>query len=502
MKRRSGAWPILLTLSGTMAAVSLAAEPVTGQTVVMTSPSVGKLADDLEHVLKAVAPDGDPGAQAGLETLRRFKEGELIKGLDKTRLLGIAATLPEKQGDALQVLAAVPVTDFALFLESLKGLGMKVEDNPGIPGFSHKVSTPDGDRTVFVLQSKQYVLFSLVPSGADQIRSVDPASWNAKAGAQSVLALTLRLSRLPDAIKEQFINGLEASLAQQKDRRPDEPEAEYKGRMVSTRLGKAAIESLVREGETLELDLNLDRGRDELSMGLVASARPGTAMAENLRTFSKQRSRFAWLGPESPLAAWVSLPVPKELRDVLAELIDKSRKDEEAKAKTDIEKAFAGKVSEILKQNFTAGEVDLGLALQGPHKTPSGQVFFGLIGGIEVKDGKQFERLARDAFAKQPPDTDFKVTFDAAKGEDSTPIHQLVIPESKLDADMVKKMGKSPVYFAFPGNAVVVSLGEGGLKAIQQGLGKLAKEPAGVSTEPAALQGRLNQIRRQQDLGV
>ena len=272
-------------------------------------------------------------------------------------------------------------------------------------------------------------------------------------------------------MKDQFLNGLEASLAQQQDRRPDEPEAEYKSRMVSTRLGKAAVESFVREGEDLELGLNLDRGEDELSLDLVASARPGTAMAENLRAFSKQRSRFAWLGADSPLAAWVSLPVPKELRDVLAELIDKNRKDEEAKAKTDAEKALAGRVSELLKQNLTAGEIDMGWAVQGPHKSPSGEVLFGLIGGMKVKDGKEVERLVREAIAKQPPEKDVKVTFDAAKGDDGTPIHQVAMPESGLDPNMVKKLGKSPVYFAFPGNAIVVSFGEGGLKAIQQAPG-------------------------------
>ena len=57
---------------------------------------------------------------------------------------------------------------------------------------------------------------------------------------------------------------------------------------------------------------------------------------------------------------------------------------------------------------------------------------------------------------------------------------------------MVKKMGKSPVFFAFPGNAIVVSFGEGGLKAIQQGLGNIAKEPAAEPAEPAALQSRLS----------
>ena len=56
--------------------------------------------------------------------------------------------------------------------------------------------------------------------------------------------LTLRLSKVPDSFKDILIKSLEASMARQQDQRPDEPEAEYKGRMISTRLGKAAIESL------------------------------------------------------------------------------------------------------------------------------------------------------------------------------------------------------------------------------------------------------------------
>ena len=158
------------------------------------------------------------------------------------------------------------------------------------------------------------------------------------------------------------------------------------------------------------------------------------------------------------------------LRDDLAELIDKNRKAGEDNAKTDVEKALIGRISELFKANLTAGEIDLGWAVQGPHKSSSGEMLFGAIGGIKVKDGKEVEKLVRDAIAKQPPEKDFKVTFDAARGDDGTPIHQATMPEAGLDANMVKKMGKSPIYFAFPGNAILVSFGEGGLKAIQQGL--------------------------------
>ena len=202
-------------------------------------------------------------------------------------------------------------------------------------------------------------------------------------------------------MKDQFINGLEASLAQKQDQRPDEPEAEYKSRMVSTRLGKAAVSPLcAKERPSSSAWTWTAAGTSSRWSWWLPRAR-ARPWWRTCATVSKQRSRFAWLGSGSPLAAWISLPVPKELRDVLAEFLEKSRKEREAKAKTDVEKALAGRFFELLKQNLTADEIDMGWAVQGPHKSPSGEVLFGLIGGMKVKDGKEVERLVRDAIAKQ-----------------------------------------------------------------------------------------------------
>ena len=409
--------------------------------------------------------------QASLDALRRLKDGELIKGLDKTRPLGIAASLPEKQGDAPSVVAALPVTDFAQLLESLTGLGMKVEENPGNPGFSHKVSTPDGDRTVFALSAKRYAFFSLIPAGADQIRALDPASWKAKAGAGSVLGMTVRISKIPGR-HEGSVHQRAGGLAGPAERSAgDEPEAEYKSRMVTTRLGKTAIASLVREGETLELDLNLDRGRDEISLNLDVSARPGTAMAESL--LLQQAAEPVCLagfgiapGGVGELAGSQGVPGRPGRAPRAGPQGRRGEGEDRGGEEPDRPPLRAPQA-----EHHRGGDGH-GMGHPGSHKTPSGQVLFGLIGGIKVGDGKQLERLVRDAIAKQPPaEEDLKVTFDAAKGDDGTPIHQLAIPESKLDAEMVKKIGKSPIFVAFAGNAVVVSMGEGGLKAIQQAPG-------------------------------
>src|SRR5262249_11544739 len=122
-------------------------ETAPGQTVVLTAKSGTELADDLESLIKSAAPEGDPRAQAVLEAVGQFKSAALPKGLDRSRSFGLVVTLPKDPaaGGPPSVVAAVPVSDFGQFLDSLKDLGMTIDDQPGVPGFSHKVTLPGGN---------------------------------------------------------------------------------------------------------------------------------------------------------------------------------------------------------------------------------------------------------------------------------------------------------------------------------------------------------------------
>src|SRR5262249_47441677 len=173
-------------------------------------------------------------AQSALDALNQFKSGEMIKGLDRARGFGLAVTLPRDfpQGGPPSIVAAVPVSDLGQFLDSLKGLGLAVDDQPGVAGFSHKVTAPDGNTNVFVLESRGYALFSLVPDGADRLKALDPSSWSPKGRADSTLAARVRLSEIPDALKEQFLTQMEAQANQKNEGKPGEKEEEYKARLA------------------------------------------------------------------------------------------------------------------------------------------------------------------------------------------------------------------------------------------------------------------------------
>src|SRR5262249_32249672 len=126
------------------------------QTVVVTAKSIKDLAGDFEYLVKAVAPEGDANVGGVLDALKQFQAGDLVKGLDQPRGCGLAVTLPKgfpNEGSP-SIVAAVPVNDLGAFLDSIRGLGIAVDDKPSVEGFSHKVTAPDGNTNLFVLQSK------------------------------------------------------------------------------------------------------------------------------------------------------------------------------------------------------------------------------------------------------------------------------------------------------------------------------------------------------------
>ena len=130
----------------------------------------------------------------------------MVKGLDRGQGFGLAVTLPPDfpDGGSPTVVAAVPVSDFGQFLDSLKDLGLAVNDQPGAEGFSHKVSMGDGNVALFALESKGYALFSLIPDGADKLKAMDPATWWKKGRPETALSVKIQFAEIPDAFKDQF----------------------------------------------------------------------------------------------------------------------------------------------------------------------------------------------------------------------------------------------------------------------------------------------------------
>jgi hypothetical protein len=499
MKLRKRTFPILLI--GVVGAFGPAtAMTAMGQTIVVTAKSVKDLANDLQYVLESAVPEGmDVGA--AVDGLKQLQAGELVKGLDQSRGFGLAVTLPKDfpQGGPPSVVAAVPVTEFGQFLDSLKGLGLVVDDQPGVDGFSHKVSGPNNNPTLFVLQSKGYAIFSLIPDGAEKLRDLDPASWKSKARSGVLLSARARLADIPQALKDQFLDQLDAQARLLNDRQPGEDEAIYRGRLAGQNFAIETFKSLVRDGDAIAMDLDLDRKTSELGLDLSITARPGTGMARSLQAFHGRRSRYQSLGRDPALAFWATFPMAKELRDAVSDGFDPLLKGDLPGFTAPAHQKLFKRFLELMKSNVSAPELDYGLALQ--RSTPEGGRAgrYLLLFGMTVQDGRAFDRLFRDVVAEVKPDNGFKVAFDAARAADGTAIHQMTGPDDVKndgDANILRLFGKVSVAFAFRTDAILVAFGEDSLASIRTAVDGLSapRRPASGAEEPIALVGRLSRL--------
>jgi hypothetical protein len=473
-----------------------------GQTVVVTAKSATELADDLEYLIKAVAPEGDPTAQAALDGLGQFKGAAILKGLDRSRGFRLAVTLSKDfpGAEPPTIVVAVPVSDFGQLLDSLKELGVGVDDQPGVPGFSHKVTGPNGNPSLFVLQSKGYALISPVPDGADRLRAMDPSSWRTKGRPEAELSVKLQLSDVPAALKDQALNQIEAQVGQKRDRQPGESDAEYRGRLAGEKVTLDALKSLIRDADAVTLDLDVDRKAGEIALEAGLSAQAGTALANSLRSLQGRRSRFQGPGRDAIFTAWANLPVAKEVRDTLTGVFDQTAEEGLKKIDSDEERKLAARLTELLKSNLNAPEIDLGIWIDGP--SPAGGGAGGdadhlvVLAGMRLQDSQEFERLVREAAAKLKPEKGVTMSFDVAKAGDGTPIHQVTGPlnEGNAAAKVAKQFGKASLFFAFRRDAVLASFGEAGLAPLRRAIEGAANPPASGPDEPLALELHLAKV--------
>ncbi len=467
-----------------------------GQTVVVTAKSASELASDLEALIKAVAPN-DPQAQAILDGIKQFQEVAILKGFDRTRKFGVALTLPRNfPQESLTVVAAVPVTDLGQFLDSLKDLGLAVDDQSGAPGFSHKVSAPNGSPSFYVVQSKKYALFSMAPNGADRLKALDVSSWWKQNRPETVLSARVRVAEIPDAIRDQFIAGFEGQTQNERDKKPGESDAQYRGRIAGQELAAAGIRAFVKEGDTLALDLDFDRKTGALALDLAVSGRPGTAMAKNLRAFGAMRSRFQALGSNADLALAVRFPMSKELGESFSRIMDDSVKPEEDRLKDGAQKDVFKRLFDLVKSAFSSPDTDLGMSIRRGKSAGTGK--FLMLFGVSVPDSAAAERLAHDAARQFELEKGFGIDFDVAKAVDGTAIHRITVPYDEKDREdeyILRTFGKASFNFAFPRGAVVAAFGENAQEPLRRLVADVsAPRPAAGPDGPAIATIRLARL--------
>ena len=459
------------------------------QVLTVTVSSASDLVTQLRTVLVAADPEG---AKPALDALGVFDNEGFLKGLDRTK--PIVATLdfiPQPRAGPMGVpvvTAFVPVTSQADLLESLKGMGLAIDDQAGVEGFSHKLAPPGGTAPpVYVLTSPPagYSVATNVPSNPAKPRAVKPESL--KPTRPGALLASLRLDRVSDPIKTAILENMKQRNDQTRQREVGETEQQYKARMAGLSLVANSFNSLVRDGRELSLAIDVDAKRGRFSVGLAVDAKPNTPMAAALASFATRKSRFRGLSHGSAVSLGGVLPIPEPLREAIREGIKSSRENAKKQAEPD---TLLDQVVTTLEPTLTGSEVDgwmiMDAAEAAKDKASSNVVLF----GVAIKDSKKLEASLREVLAKAKPEDRTNAALDLDHGDDGTPIHRFTGGAGSLKP---AEFGQPLFFLAFPEGAVLISVGENGLPVLKKALATL-KRPADAPGPQAALEFLANRF--------
>ncbi len=433
--------------------------------------------NDIEFVGKI---SGNPDlAKGGEAILKLFTRGKGLAGLDKTRPWGaVILTDGENVGGG----AFVPVTNPGELLEVVRPfLAEAVDIGDGIYKLRGKKAT---DKPVYAKHVDGWVFFTDKPENFEHAPA-DPLALLGELPKQYDLAARIKVDNLPEQLRQQFIDKVNADAARDLKQRPGENDQDY---YVRKRVSEEIVKSIVgaaNEADQITLGWSLDGKAGTSHVDLVVTAKPNTTMARKLVELSKAKTNFSGFNlPEAALSGnWVGRASDTDAAEV-AKVIGAIRtkafadidKKEKSEAEAAVGKQFVGDLLDVLQKTVTSGRADGGVAvLLNPDAVT-------LLAGGYVADGAKLEKLAKQladiARAKEPATADL-VTLDADKCE-GVRLHTVSIPipyETDNRDKVVRMVGQSlDVVVGMGDQSIYVAAGRNAMDSLKQVIGRSAKD--------------------------
>ena len=472
------------------------------QVLVVTGKSIDTLVGEVEYLLNAIAPDEDTkqAAQQGLDML---KDPTLLAGVDRSKPFGVWATMPAEAGAAEppSVIVALPVTDLKALLDNLQNFGVEVDDKPGVQGFSHRIGVPGSGVSLYAVEAAGYAYLSMVPQGADKLAALTPANWVPKREGLGDLSASIRMDQIPEQFKDMLLDQVEQQMVPEQAQKPGEDATAYAGRLAGMKLTQEAFTRLVRECKDINLDLSVNKAKEDLVLDLTTSGLSGTSMEKSLTALASRTSVFQPLASaDAAMAGWASLPLSPELRASAGKAADDAFGKAVASEKNPASQVLLERAKAIVKEMLASDSLDTGMAVR-KFATPAQDGKSVLVAGFKVPDAKKLEDFVRDMVKAQPPKpSEGEVTLDAGKAPDGTSLHRIKPVVKPEDAEGLKALGEPVVYLAFRKQHVLVAMGSSAEAAIVKVLGETAAPaPATAGANPMELRVSVDRLAQFSD---
>ncbi len=403
-------------------------------------------------------------------TVRAFAGDKGLEGVDIKKPFALYANLSQEITSS-EVVLMVPIADKDSFLGLLKNR-LALQINEGKDGL-FSTEAPNNVGTIHFRFANGYVYGSYknkeilaeakLPKPADVVGKGD-----------SVLALSLRIDRIPVEVRKFALGAAENFLAQGKEQPLPEETASIKAakdKFIDS--VSATLKAVLFEGEEVSLKIDVDGKKDELALELEMTAIKGSALAKDLADLKTKKSTAAGSLAASNTAMLIALnaSVPASVKKLLGPAVDDLTKVGVNLLPLEAQVILEPLVKAALP-TIKAGDLDTGWALLGP--TAEGK--FTVVNASKIAAGKAIEKAIKEAVTKLPAEIAGLIEVDADSAGD-TKLHAVRIKD-KLDDKARKLVGETDVWFAFRDDALFVALGPMAKEALKDALGK---EPAAAS---------------------
>jgi hypothetical protein len=430
---------------------------------IVRTKSIDGLMDDFKYLAELAGKENEAKQLEGL--LKTAGDKSALDGIDTKKPIAIYGNVGGGLADS-QVVVMLPIADEKAFLGLLQRFQITAEkDRDGV----YKVGNDalnSTNQNVYFRFANNYAYATLNDAKNIAKEKLLLPAQVLPTGKQTSLSVVVRLDQIPTELKQIALGQLELQLGNAKEKQPGESEADLLFRTAAVDEWVAQLKAALVDGQDLAINLDVDRKAEDLSLTANLTAKSGSSLATSIADIGKAKSVASGLvGTDSAVNVIVHGMVSDRFRKALDPAIDaafkKALDDEKDKAK----RAVASKFYKLLEPTYKSGELDIGGSLRGPN---ANGLFVG-VGAIKVKDGLALEKAVKDIVKDLPAEDkkDIDLDFDKAKGVN---IHRLK-PGKDYSDDARRAFGENPVYVAFRDDALLISLGEGGLTAIKDAIG-------------------------------
>jgi hypothetical protein len=276
------------------------------------------------------------------------------------------------------------------------------------------------------------------------------------------LSLIVNIDRIPTEFKDLALGELDLQLDDARERNAPRFETEWQRKIRLATIDEiaSAIKTLLYEGGETSLRVDLDRKAGDAALTVSVEGKAGSAMAAAIQELGQIRSTTAGLlSKDAAVNGEMSFSLPEKLRERFVAMIDDGRRQALAKARDRTERTALTTTFDAFMPTLKAAELDWTFSLQDS----GNDGLYTFIGGLKVRDGARLERVFRET---PPKDPTIEVRLDVKK-VGPVGIHRVTL---KMDDDVRRVFGDSPVYLAFRNDAVLFTVGARGLALIEEAL--------------------------------